>query len=135
MPRGIPKSKEAAITAPIPPAPLPNAGQATFARAPLIIIQPGPNGTSYECYELRSDQVITELRLVLLDLVAQQTDVPIIRGFAQRSDAVVIPVVPVKLTRGSAVTRSTTKPARPRNGRSGDVDRSWEDELEDELRV
>jgi hypothetical protein len=59
--------------------------------APLIIIQPGLEGTRLDVYGLNAIDAIDELRLTLLHLVAMQADVQIISAVISRQSAVVLP--------------------------------------------
>lgn len=57
--------------------------------APLIIIQPGPNGTAFNAYGLNLPAVIDELRRTLVHLVAGQAGVQVISHEIPRKAAVV----------------------------------------------
>jgi hypothetical protein len=84
MPKGIPNNKPKVESTP----PM-KAGQA--GPAPLILIQPRPDGTLLDVYGLNAIDAIDELRLALLHLVAMQTDLPIIREVISRQTAIALP--------------------------------------------
>ena len=76
MPRGYPNKPK---TAP----------DFTAGPAPLIIIQPGPDGTQFNAYDLDLPQVVDELRRTLVHLVASQAGARVIAHSIPRQAAVV----------------------------------------------
>lgn len=68
------------------PAPPPDAFEGP---APLIIIQPGPNGSTFNAYGLSLSEVMDELRRTLIHLVAGQAGVQVISHQIPRKAAVV----------------------------------------------
>lgn len=76
MPRGYPNKPKAS--------PISTAGP-----APLIIIQPGPDGTQFNAYDLDLPQVVDELRRTLVHLVASQAGARVIAHQIPRQAAVI----------------------------------------------
>lgn len=85
-----------------------NAGNA--GPAPLILIQPRPDGTLLDVYGLNAIDAIDEVRLALLHLVAMQTDLPIIREVISRQTAIALPGRNPLPVGKPAVNGSTLKP-------------------------
>lgn len=85
MPRGIPNPK-----------PTQTAAQpALDSAAPMIIIQPRPDGTRIDAYNLALADIVEELRRSLIHLVATQAGVTIISHDIPRAAAVApTPAVP-----------------------------------------
>jgi hypothetical protein len=61
----------------------------TAGPSPLIIIQPGPDGTQFNAYDLDLPQVVDELRRTLVHLVASQAGARVIAHSIPRQAAVV----------------------------------------------
>lgn len=103
MPRGIPNNKPKSESTPPMKAGL-------DGPAPLIIIQPGQEGTRLDVYGINAIEAIDELRLTLLHLVAMQSDMPIISAVISRQTAIALPDrTPVPVGKPSA-NGSGTKP-------------------------
>ena len=71
MPRGIPNKPKAPTAAP----------------SPLILIQPGADGTEFNAYGLEHAQIVEELRRVLVYVVASQAGVRTISHTIRRNGA------------------------------------------------
>lgn len=95
--------------------------------APLIIIQPGPEGTRLDVYGINAIEAIDELRLTLLHLVAMQSDMPIISAVISRKTAIALPDrIPVPVRKPSA-NGSAPKP-RPYRRHAVLEDADWQPE-------
>lgn len=59
--------------------------------APLITIQPGPEGVQLDVHGMTAKDAIESLRLSLVHLVALRSDAPISRAVVSRQTAVALP--------------------------------------------
>ena len=103
MPRGIPKAKTESEPAPAP---------APLMTPPLILLQPGPDGSQFTSYGLEIVDIIESLRLALIHAVAKHAGATVIDESISRNNRILkVAAVPVK-ARDLVATPAPSKPKR-----------------------
>lgn len=82
---------------PTPPEPVVSRVETMLiAPAPLILIEPGPDGTRFNAYGLELPEIIEELRRALVHLVATSAGVEVISVTIPRDAAIAVERLPVR---------------------------------------